>query len=832
MSAADAAAIEPSSSPAASSDSDPAAITTTGGGASVVDGASANWRVTKRDGRVVAFDSGRIERALGAALASVTQPADWRDLPRFGLSGAQVAEVAAIAGAVAARFAPRFSAGEAPGVEEIQDAAEQALAAGGHFDAARAFIVYREARAKERAAEAASAPAAAARPNGLSDYIAISKYSRYVPELKRREVWPEPVNRVEAMHLRRFAWVDNQPALLPELAEPVPFAEQIRAAFDRVRRRCVLPSMRSLQFGGPAIEKEEARMFNCAFTFINRIEAFAETLWLLLCGTGTGFSVQRHHVAQLPAFPPRAGDDELPVKHHHVADTIKGWAEALNALVRSYFAGTLVEFDYSSIRAKGTPLVTSGGKAPGHVPLRRSLENIRKILNRVPGRRLRPVEAYDIIMHAAKAVLSGGIRRSATICLFSADDEEMMCAKTGEWFTENPQRSASNNSAVINRHTTPQDVFLALYEKQKEFGEPGFYFVESEDYGANPCVEIGLAPFADLREESEIARLRELGYEGDLELGQRVFGWQMCNLTTINAAACANKEEFLANCRAAALIGTLQASYTKMPYLGPVTQFINERESLLGVSITGILDNPALFLDPAVLEAGAAEVRRENARVAALIGIPAAARTTCVKPEGTASLLLGTSSGIHPHHAKRYFRRVLANRLEPVYQHFRAANPGMTERSIHNANDDVITFPVQARDGAIVRSDVRALRFLEYVKLVQRHWVQPGRAHERYNPGLHHNVSNTCTVREDEWDDAAAFIWENRAYFTGIALLRDIGDKVYAQAPNESVQTEADIARWNSLHYTPVDYTTLVEHVDNTALQEILACAGGQCEQQ
>lgn len=571
-------------------------------------------------------------------------------------------------------------------------------------------------------------------------------------------------------------------------------------------------------------------MFNCAFTFVNRIEAFSETLWLLLCGTGTGFSVQTRHINELPVFPTRLPDDDLPVRHHHVADTIKGWADALDALVRSYLQGVLVEFDYSGIRPRGRPLITSGGKAPGHVPLRRSLENIRKILDRVPGRRLKSVEAYDILMHAAKAVLSGGIRRSATICLFSADDEEMICAKTGRWYEENPQRSASNNSAVINRHTTPQDVFLGLFEKQKEFGEPGFYFVESEDYGANPCVEIGLAPFAYLRDESEIARLRELGYEGELRPGQRVHGWQMCNLSTINAAACANAEEFYENCRAAAFIGTLQASYTRMPYLGPVTQFINERESLLGVSITGVMDNPGLMLDPAVLERGALEVRKENARVAAIIGIPSAARTTCVKPEGTASLLLGTSSGIHPHHAKRYFRRVLANRLERVYQHFRETNPGMTERSVYNANDDVITFPVQARDDAITRDDLDALQFLRHVRLVQRHWVQTGRAHEKYNPGLDHNVSNTCVVKPEEWDKVAAFIWENRAYFTGIALLAYTGDKVYAQAPNEAVVTEADQARWDALNHTPVDYTAMREETDNTTLKEIAACAGGACE--
>lgn len=778
------------------------------------------WKVTKRDGRIASWNKARIERAVRCALASVTQPADWKELPDFGLDKNLLSLASQIAAFVENQFLARLNAGEAPSVEQIQDAAERALAGFGQFEAAKSFILYRASQARRRTGSP--------KPNGLQDYIAVAKYARFRAELGRREVWPEPVFRVAEMHKRRFAWVDQQLSLPLEGGKL--FSAQIDDAFSAVALRRVLPSMRSLQFGGPAIEKEEARMFNCAFTFINRVEAFSETLWLLLCGTGTGFSVQTQHIESLPVFPPRAQDDDLIVVHYRIEDTIKGWADALDTLVRSYLHGTLIEFDYSAIRAKGSPLITSGGKAPGHVPLRRSLENIRHILDRVPGRRLKSIEAYDILMFAAKAVLSGGIRRSATICLFSADDEDMMCAKTGNWFEENPQRSASNNSAVINRHTTPKDVFLALFEKQKEFGEPGFYFVENEDYGANPCVEIGLAPFADLKDEQEIARLKELGYEGDLQPGQRVYGWQMCNLTTINAGACHSAEEFYENCRYAAFIGTLQASYTKMPYLGPVSQFINERESLLGVSITGILDNPKLMLDPQVLENGAAEVRKENARVAALIGIPAAARTTCVKPEGTASLLLGTSSGIHPHHAKRYFRRVQANRQEPVYQHFRSVNPGMTERSVYNPNDDVITFPIQARADAIIRDDLRAEQFLGYVRLVQQHWVQAGRSHEKYNPGLHHNVSNTCVVRPEEWEEVCSFIWENRGYFTGVSLLPYTGDKVYAQAPNEAVVTDADQARWDALNYIPVDYTTLHETTDNTALKEVVACAGGACE--
>ena len=781
--------------------------------------------VLKRDGRKIEWDRSRIVRAVRCALASVFSPANWYDLEDFGLSKEHVQLADDVAKFVENRTFGALAEGANPTVEDIQNTVEQTLMGFGEFKAAKSYILYRAERTKARLIADSAKP----RQNGLQDYIAIAKYSRYRKDLGRREVWPEPVERVRNMHLRRFAWVDRQPALFSDSGTS--FAQEIRQAFKAVADRRVLPSMRSMQFGGLPIEKEEARMFNCAFTFINRVEAFRETLWLLLCGTGTGFSVQRKHIDMLPPFPERGLEETLPVVHFKVEDTIKGWADALDALVRSYLTGHLVEFNYSEIRNKGVPLKTSGGKAPGHVPLRRALENIRKILDKVGGRKMRPIEAYDILMFSARAVLAGGIRRSATICLFSPDDEEMMGAKTGNWFNENQQRSASNNSAVINRNTTPKDVFLRLFEKQKEYGEPGFYFVENEDYGANPCVEIGLAPFADLKEQGDIDRLRELGCETELKIGDRVFGWQMCNLTTINAAACATAEDFYESCKNAAFIGTLQASYAKMPYLGPISQFINERESLLGVSITGILDNPKIMLDPEILRAGAEVVKKENERVASIIGIPAAARTTCVKPEGTASLLLGTSSGIHPHHAKRYFRRVQANRQEPVYQYFHSINPQMTEASVYApASDDVITFPIQARPGAIVRADVRTLEFLDYIRLVQQNWVCAGRRHEKYNPGLFHNVSNTVVVREGEWDSVANYIWDNRQFFTGVALIPYLGDKVYPQAPNEAVADEADLMRWEALAYNPVDYSKMHEDADNTNLQGEAACAGGHCE--
>lgn len=678
--------------------------------------------------------------------------------------------------------------------------------------------------------------------NGLQDFIAISRYARYSPERRRRETWAESVARARDMHLAKFADASLADAKLAALeagditrGELAAFERTgglhaaIRDAFAAVARREVLPSMRSLQFGGEAILTKHPRIYNCCFTYVDRIEAFRETFYLLLCGCGVGFSVQRQHVEQLPPLAPR--EENAPAATFVIPDTIEGWAEALHALVTGAVEGRAVAFDYSQIRREGAPLRTSGGKAPGPQPLFHSLTRIEALLRHAAGRRLRAIEAYDIMMWAAKAVLSGGVRRSATICLFSADDAEMAAAKTGQWFAENPQRAASNNSAVIVRSQATRAQFDALFEAQKQFGEPGFYFVEDAGYGANPCVEIGLHPRLQL-DDVAIARLRELGYTGELARGDTLSGVQFCNLTTISAAAAETPGDFLRLCAQAATIGTLQAGYLDFDFLSPVSRVITERESLLGVSICGILDRPEVLLDPAVLRAGAAVVKTVNAIVARALGIQPAARTTCVKPEGTASLLLGTSSGLHPHHARRYFRRVQTNIHDPIHRHFRKANPHMVEPSVYDPNGrtEVISFPVAGPDFGIYREDLSAVKHLEYIRLVQENWVQPGRRHEKFSPGLHHNVSCTISVRADEWPHVSEFIWQNRHAFTGVALLQDCGDKLYAQAPREAVATAADVEKWNGLVYEPVDYTTLEESEDITELKQTVACAGGACE--
>jgi ribonucleoside-triphosphate reductase len=800
--------------------------------------------VVKRDGTRVPWNAAKITRAVSLAFYEVqhgsTDNPD-RDNPaaHYGVNAATYRKALQITTRVAHMLELSYRAGRNPTIEQIQDNVEMAIAAEGEWDVARAYIVYRAAQATHRLNHYED--------NGLPDYIALSKYARYRPDLGRREQFTEAAERVRGMHRQFFRDRLHQPLPSPRYDAPVLPGDRNRLAawmsegnlgsaldraFQAVAERRVLPSMRSLQFGGEAILRNHARLFNCSYSCVDRLEFFREYLFLLLAGTGCGFSVQRHHIDLLPPLPVRGDELDLPVVHHAVTDTIEGWADALHVLVRSHWERFKAEFNFSTVRPRGSALRTSGGKAPGHLPLKQALLDIDALLAGATGRRLRPIEVYDICMFAARSVLSGGIRRSATICLFSPDDAEMMAAKTGDWFEKHPQRTASNNSAVLPRTGADDTLFRRLFAAQKEFGEPGFYFADHPDYGCNPCCEIGLHPVIEAPlPDPEAARLRAVGYTGPLDPGARLSGWQMCNLSTINGAVLKTPEDFYSACIDAAVIGTLQAAYTDIPYLGPVSRYLNERDALLGLSICGFMDNPDILFNPEVLERGARLARTVNEIVAGALGIRPAARVTCVKPEGTASLLLGAASGIHPHHARHYFRRVQASRRDPVYRHFAASNPHLTEASVYRPDtDDVITFAVEAPPHAILRDEIGAVDFLRFVQLVQQHWVLAGEAEATRSPGLHHNVSHTCTARPNEWSDVANFIWEYREGFTGVALFGHDGDKRYPQAPREAVVTEDDAARWNRLHYHPVDYTQLAEQSDETKLKEVVACAGGACE--
>jgi len=609
----------------------------------------------------------------------------------------------------------------------------------------------------------------------LQNYTFVSKYARWLEDKNRRETWKEAVERVKNMMHTKYASFG--------------ISDDIDWAYEMMYKKKVLGSQRALQFGGEPILKRHAKIYNCTSSYCDRLRFFQECFWLLLCGSGTGFSVQKHHVSKLPSLEHDVPNNNEGIKYV-IEDSIEGWADALGVLLSSYFSRPIEEFkmyknsyvvfDYSQIRPKGTSLSSGVGKAPGFEPLQNGLEKIRTLLDRCiknGQKKLRPIDAYDIVMHSSDAVLSGGVRRSASLALFSPDDEEMAKAKTGNWYLENPQRARSNNSALLLKNETTLEEFQTLMESVKEFGEPGFIWSESTEMIFNPCVEIGMWPV-------------------DEESGKS--GWQGCNLSTINCSSVEDEEDFFERCRAAAIIGTLQAGFTTLDYLGEISQKIFEREALLGVSLTGTMEKHDLVLTEKVLTKGAKIAVETNKEIAKKIKINQAARVTCLKPEGTSSSMLGTSSGIHPHHAKRYIRHVQANVLEAPYQHFKKQNPQACDKSAWSANntDEIIKFPIEVPDGAKTKNQLPAVEMLSIVKETQKNWVNSGK-----NRGLctqdylSHNVSNTVTVKPDEWDDVTKYIYDNRKYFAGISLIPQSGDKDYPQAPFTTVYTSREIVK-------------------------------------
>lgn len=603
----------------------------------------------------------------------------------------------------------------------------------------------------------------------LMNYTFVSKYARWNQDKKRRETWNEAVDRVKQMMLDKYV-LDGDP-------NSSEIKNQIEFAYDMMRKKRVLGSQRALQFGGSPVFKHNARIYNCIASYIDRTRFFQECMYLLLCGCGTGFSVQKHHINKLPKLL----KEKTGQKKFTIPDSIEGWSDAVGVLVSSYFDqnelfpeynGKNIVFDFSEIRPAGAYLKSSGGKAPGPEPLKKALNNIKKLLDKSLKSglgKITPIEAYDIVMYGADAVISGGVRRSATICVFSADDQDMAKAKTGNWFIENPQRGRSNNSALLLRDETTKEQFNELMQSVKDFGEPGFVWSDSTELIVNPCVEIGMWPVDETTGET---------------------GWQACNLSTINCAKIKTQDDFYDSCKAAAIIGTLQAGFSEFPYLGKTSENIISREALLGVSMTGIMESHEICLNPDIQKEGAKIVKQANAELAKLININQAARTTCVKPEGTSSCILGTSSGIHPHHAKRYIRKVQANKMEPIYQYFKKVNPRACEESVwsNNDSDDVVSFCVEVPDGSKTKNKVDAIQLLEHVKDTQKNWVISGTNKTLCTkPWLTHNVSNTINVKPEEWGDVTNYIYQNRKYFCGISLLPITGDKDYPQAPFTTV---------------------------------------------
>ena len=611
--------------------------------------------------------------------------------------------------------------------------------------------------------------------NILSEITVHMKYAKYLPEKERRETWYELVDRNKKMHLKKF------PAL----------RDEIEVAYEYVYQKKVLPSMRSMQFGGKPIEVAPNRIFNCAYLPIDDWRSFHEVMFLLLGGTGVGYSVQFHHVEKLPEI---VKPSTKRTRRHLIGDSIEGWADAVKVLLKSFFVGgSKIRFDYSDIRPKGTSLLTSGGKAPGPQPLRECLVKLEGILSeKEAGDKLTPIEVHDMVCYIADAVLAGGIRRAALISLFSADDGEMIAAKTGNWWEKNPQRGRANNSVVLMRHRITEEYFRDLWERVKASGagEPGFYFTNDKDWGTNPCCEIGLRPY------------------------------QFCNLTEINVSSLTSQEDYINRAKAAAFIGTLQASYTDFHYLRDIWRRNTEKDALIGVSMTGIASGAVLKLD---MKAAAKAVTEENQRVAELIEINSAARTTCVKPAGTTSLAVGTSSGIHAWHNDYYIRRIRVGKNESIYTHLTVHHPELVEDEYFRPHDTaVISVPQRAPENAITRHET-PLRLLRRVKKVSKEWVRPG--HKRGQNT--HNVSATISIKDKDWDSVGSWMWENRDCYNGLSVLPHDGGN-YKQAPFEDC-TKEEYEYLNST-LTEIDLAKVIEVEDNTDLKGELACVNGACE--
>lgn len=608
----------------------------------------------------------------------------------------------------------------------------------------------------------------------LSAIITFMKYSRFIHNKRRRETWEEIVTRNKRMHIKKFPRLKNE----------------IETVYKFVYEKKVLPSMRSAQFAGKAVEINPCRVYNCSYTPMDHPDTFSELMFLLLSGCGVGYSVQYHHVNQLPEIiKPKKSRRFL------VADSIEGWTDAVKVLIKAYMGSraSLPNFDFSDIRPKGTPLLTSGGVAPGPEPLMTCLHHIQMILDRKKeGEKLTPLEVHDINCFLADAVLAGGVRRASMIALFSYDDNEMLSCKFGNWEDLNPQRARANNSVVLLRHRIKKEEFLEIWDKIEKGnrGEPGIYFTNDKDIGLNPCGEISL------------------------------ISNQFCNLVTANVSDVEDQKDLNNRVRAAAFIATLQASYTDFHYLRDIWRSTTEKDALIGVGMSGIASGKVLELD---MKEAAKIVLEENERISKLIGINSAARCTTVKPDGTSSLVLGCSSGIHAWHNDYYIRRIRVGKEEAIYAYLKENYPNLVEDDYFKPHiQAVVSIPVKAPEGAITRSET-ALQLLKRLKKVYTNWIRPG--HRRGSN--HNNVSCTVSIKPHEWERVGEWLWENRDYYTAISVL-PYDNSSYVQAPLEDI----DEKTYNKLVKTlkKIDLTKVKENRDVTSLNDSIACGGGSCE--
>ena len=607
----------------------------------------------------------------------------------------------------------------------------------------------------------------------LSDIVAFRTYAKYLPHIQRRESLEETINRSMHMDLDKF----------PKLSK------EIISAYSYVHDLKVMPSMRKMQFAGEAILSNNIRQYNCSFTTITKPRKFSEILFLLLSGTGVGYSVQNRHISQLPIVKKPRED-----YYYRVHDSIEGWASALDVLMNAYFFRQLrPQFDFSAIRPKGSYLVTTGAKAPGPEPLAHMLKEVEKILISALNRKLTDIEVHDLICIIADCVLAGGIRRAALISLFDKNSKAMLECKSGSWWEKHPYRARANNSAVLHRSETTEEEFWTVFNacKNSGAGEPGIFWTWDYDLGINPCAEIGLRPN------------------------------QFCNLSTSNQTGVTTEKEFLRRIQAATTLGTIQAAYTDFPFLEDSWKQNTEEEALLGVSFTGIAD-ASNFITSDLLRLGAQTVLEVNEKIAKKIGINLAARTTTVKPEGTSSTIFGSSSGIHDRHSKYYIRRVRMNKDDALAKYLTSVMPELVEDEQFSKTGVVVSIPIESPEGSITRNQSSAKDLFYRAMNYNKNWISPGHRSGKNK----HNVSVTISVKEEEWEELGKLMWEYREDYAGISLLPYDGG-TYVQAPFE----EIDQSTYEKLssYVKNVDLRNVIEIDDFTEKSELIACAGGTC---
>jgi len=622
--------------------------------------------------------------------------------------------------------------------------------------------------------------------DSYQEYIGMSRYARFVDDKQRRETWGETVDR----------FVDYIFSRTPAIQDKTDLKTEIRSAIYNLE---LMPSMRAMMTAGKSADRDNTCVYNCSYLPVDDVKSFDEAMFVLLCGTGVGFSVESKYINQLPDVPDNLYASEHTIKVH---DSKEGWAKSLRLLLAHLWSGEIPKWDVSNVRPAGARLKTFGGRASGPQPLVDLFNFTVNTFKHAKGRKLHSLECHDLMCKIGEVVVVGGVRRSAMISLSDLDDERIRHAKAGPWWDTAPHRALANNSAVYNETPTVgkfMEEWLSLYNSHS--GERGIFNREAAkktvekyghrdpnfEFGTNPCSEIILRPY------------------------------QFCNLSECVVRHDDTKEVLLRKVRLAAILGTIQSTFTKFPYLRKVWQRNTEEERLLGVSLTGIYDNPLLTTQGSKLNELLSELREEarraNKEFAGLLGIPESAAITCVKPSGTVSQLVDSASGIHPRHSKFYIRRVRGDKKDPLTQ-FLISQGIPNEACVYKPDQTVVfSFPIKAPDG-ITRSDVTPISHLELWLTYQRYWCE-------------HKPSVTISVEEKDWPAVGAWTWENFSEISGVSYLPYDGG-TYRQAPYE----ECDKATYKELKASipKINWEEFKENTDNVEGSQMLACVSGVCD--